>query len=390
MKFNGSNTGHNVRAQPADLQAQNISLRRQLDELMSEARRNERKLRRFEALELRLIGIASLNELIKALVHPDTAGFSWDLVTLVLVDSDHEVRRMVEDTSVKTSGPANLVLVDSLADLDAIYPHSLFATLGAYRASKHARLFPRAENRPQSVALLPLIRYGKLIGSLNIGSFNEERFAKGSRTDFFEHFAAIVAICIENLLNIYRLKRQGLTDTLTAVNNRRFFDQRLREEVEVVKRSKEPLSCMMLDVDHFKHINDSYGHQAGDYVLRELAAIIRAQLRGSDVLARYGGEEFAVLLAKTPLDVAQEIAERIRRSVAEFRFVLANGLSFQVTLSAGIAALEPAYAGVDPQVNSDWMIGHSDLCLYDAKRCGRNRVQSRLVTGEPESMAQCA
>jgi diguanylate cyclase (GGDEF)-like protein len=225
---------------------------------------------------------------------------------------------------------------------------------------------------------------------LNIGSFNEERFAKGARTDFFEHFAAIVSICIENLLNMHRLKRQGLTDTLTAVNNRRFFDQRLREEIEVVKRSKEPLSCMMLDADHFKCVNDTYGHQVGDYVLRELASIIRAQLRGSDVLARYGGEEFSVLLAKTPLDVAQEVAERIRRSVADYRFTLASGESFTVTLSVGIAALEPAYTGGHTNITSEWLIGHSDRCLYEAKRAGRNCIHSCVVTREPELAAQCA
>lgn len=390
MKITWATAGQSGRVQAPDLQTQNASLRRQLDELMSEARRNERKLRRFESLELRLIGISTLGELVKALVHPDTAGFSWDLVTLVLVDSDHEVRRMLEETSFKNSEHASLVLVDSLAELDAIYAHSLFATLGAYRPNKHNRLFPRGEARPQSVALLPLVRYGKLIGSLNIGSFNEERFAKGARTDFFEHFAAIVSICIENLLNMHRLKRQGLTDTLTAVNNRRFFDQRLREEIEVVKRSKEPLSCMMLDVDHFKRVNDTYGHQAGDHVLRELATIIRAQLRGSDVLARYGGEEFSVLLAKTPLDVAQEVAERIRRSVADFRFTLAGGQAFSVTLSAGIAALEPMQSGGHTEVTGDWLIGHSDRCLYEAKRAGRNCVHSCIVTREPELAAQCA
>lgn len=363
----------------SDLQAQNVVLRQKLDEFMTEARRNESKLRRFERLELQLIGMSSLYGLAKAIIYPDHSMFSWDFVTLTLVDPEYEIRRMLEDEGAALADHPGLIFTSSVDEVGDLYPRSLFPTLGAYKAAKHAASFPGSRMRPKSVALLPLVRYGKVIGSLNIGSLNEDRFAKGVRTDFFEHLAAIVAICIENATNIQRLKRQGLTDTLTAINNRRFFDQRLKEEMDVAKRNVMPLSCMLLDVDYFKKVNDTYGHQAGDYVLREVAALIRAQLRGSDVLSRYGGEEFAALLARASKETAAEVAERVRRSIAEHKFCLPSGDEFHVTISIGVATFQPQASDQAKAMLGDALVGTADSCLYEAKGNGRNRVVSVQV-----------
>ena len=363
-------------ARAADLYTQNLALRQKLDEFMSEARRNESKLRRFERLELQLIGMNSLYGLVKAIVYPDPAMFKWDFVTLTLFDPEYEVRRMLEEEGAILSDHPSLIFSSNLDDVNDLSTRSLFPTLGAYRPSKHAAMFPGSRTRPRSIAILPLVRYGKVIGSLNIGSVDENRFVKGVRTDFFEHLAAIVAICIENAANIQRLKRQGLTDTLTAINNRRFFDQRLKEEMEVAKRGCEPLSCMLLDVDFFKKVNDTYGHQAGDYVLREVAALIRAQLRGSDVLSRYGGEEFAALLSRASKETAEEVAERVRRSIEERVFNLPSGEEFHVTISIGVATFSAVGSEVAQKMTGDALVGCSDRCLYEAKGKGRNRVVS--------------
>jgi diguanylate cyclase (GGDEF)-like protein len=358
----------------ANLHAQNTSLRQKLDQLMSEARRNEQKLRRFERLELQLIGLNSLYDLVKSLIYPDKADFQWDSVSLVLIDPEHELRRMLEDEGARLDEHPSLIFVSSLDKLDSDYPHSYFPSVGRYRPSRHKALFP--QSRPCSVTLLPLVRYGKLIGSFNIGSLDGERYVRGSRTDFFERLAAIVAICIENAANVQRLRRQGLTDTLTAINNRRFFEQRLQEEIEVAHRSDAPLSCMLLDVDYFKKVNDTYGHQVGDQVLREVAALVRAQLRGSDVLARYGGEEFAALLSKTPVETAEEIAERVRRVVEENLFPSPGGEAFSVTISIGVATYTPGSGPDTTSSSGEFLVGNADRCLYQAKAAGRNAVVS--------------
>lgn len=362
-------------ANPVDnLHAQNSSLRRKLDELMSEARRNERKSRRFERLELQLIGLNSLYDLVKSLIYPETTDFQWDAVSLVLIDPDHELRHMLHDEGAQLDEHPSLMFRSSLDEVDRNCRGSFLPTVGRYHPGRHKTLFP--QSRPRSVALLPLVRDGKLLGSFNIGSSDGERYVRGSRTDFLERLAAIIAICIENAANVQRLRRQGLTDTLTAINNRRFFEQRLQEEIDVAHRSGSPLSCMLLDVDHFKNVNDTYGHQVGDQVLREIASLVRAQLRGSDVLARYGGEEFAALLSKTPVETAEEVAERVRTGVEKHVFQLPGGEVFTVTISIGLATYTPLNVPGHTSPVGELLVGHADRCLYQAKTAGRNAIVS--------------
>ncbi len=358
-----------------DMNAQNRLLKQRLADFMEEARKNERKLRRFQSLELKLIGLDSILELVETILRPDPAAVNLDMVSLLLFDPEYEVQRILRDEGVKLDRMPSLMFVTSMEEMEGLYSASLFPSLGGYRSGKHSKLFQHAGKKPASVALLPLLRYGRLIGSLNIGSHDTDKFVRGVRTDFLEHFAAVVAICIENGINLERLKRQGLTDTLTAINNRRFFDQRLKEETDAAGRSGKPLSCMLLDVDHFKRVNDTYGHQVGDLVLREVAAIIRAQLRGSDVLSRYGGEEFSALLANTDTEEAEEVAERIRRSVEERVFNPSDLDPFNTTISIGVATLKAAPDTKLEKGGGDRLIGQADRMLYDAKANGRNQVR---------------
>jgi two-component system cell cycle response regulator len=359
-----------------DVHAENKMLRRRLEDYVAQAHRNESKMRRFQAHALRLIGLNSLFELIQNILYPDPAVFNWDVVSLLLLDPEYEVRRILMEEGVELRDHPGLLFATHDDDLDNLFPTSLFPLLGPYKPKRHSPLFAVTRRSPTSIALLPLVRHGRLIGSLNIGSYNAERFVRGVSTDFLEYFAAVVAICIENATNLGRLKRQGLTDTLTAVNNRRFFDQRLNEELERSIRENMQLTCLLLDVDFFKRVNDSHGHQVGDYVLREVAALIRAQLRGSDVLSRYGGEEFAALLLCSGAAEASEVAERIRHSVAAHAFVSSEGQTFQVTISIGVATYDPRACPGKGKLLGEALVGHADRALYAAKTAGRNRVIS--------------
>jgi diguanylate cyclase (GGDEF)-like protein len=369
-----------------DLYEENRLLRRRLEDYLAQARRNEAKLRRFQSHELRLIGLNSLFELIQDILYPNPLVFNWDAVTLLLLDPEYEVRRILEEEGVDLRDHPGLMFAARDDDLDGLFPVSLFPLLGPYKPRRHAPLFAPIQRAPNSVVLLPLVRHGRLIGSLNIGSYGADRFVKGVRTDFLEHLAAVVAICVENAVNLERLKRQGLTDTLTSVNNRRFFDQRLKEELERAAREGTRLTCLLLDVDHFKKVNDSYGHPVGDQVLREVAALIRAQLRGSDVLSRYGGEEFAALLSRSGAAEAAEVAERIRHGVAEHIFHAAEGQSFKATLSIGVATYDPIKSAGD-RPSGMVLVGCADRALYQAKSGGRDRVVSAGEIGGGEEEA---
>ncbi len=160
----------------------------------------------------------------------------------------------------------------------------------------------------------------------------------------------------------------ALRDGLTRVYNKKFFLDRLETEFAYAKRHKTMLSLVMFDVDHFKKINDSYGHLAGDAVLVRLAGITQGMVRTEDVLARYGGEEFAVICRGIPLLNAGILGERLRTAVEQAVFEFQDR-RLPVTISVGVAALPEAQAS-SPQE----LVGHADSALYEAKKTGRNRV----------------
>jgi len=198
-------------------------------------------------------------------------------------------------------------------------------------------------------------------------------------TNFIEWLAAVASVCLENVANNERLKHIGLTDALTGMHNRRYFEQRLREEVDRALRKGQPLSCLILDVDHFKHVNDTHGHLIGDVVLREVAEQVKDQLRLSDAMARYGGEEFAILLVQTDKPTALAIAERIRTAVASQAVHLPDRNDLKVSMSIGVSTLQEAVRGADIDLKARELVSAADSALYAAKRSGRNRVISQAV-----------
>ncbi|MFO0946701.1 MAG: GGDEF domain-containing protein [Planctomycetota bacterium] len=161
-----------------------------------------------------------------------------------------------------------------------------------------------------------------------------------------------------------------ITDALTGVHNKRFLMETLKRELVRAQRHDRPLTLVMFDFDHFKSINDRYGHVVGDIVLREIVGRIRPRIRGDEVFARYGGEEFVILLPETSLDDAIGFAGRLRALVAEAP-ISVNSIDIFVTISIGIAVCTGAI-----EMEPDDLIAAADHKLYDAKRAGRNRVSS--------------
>lgn len=360
------------------LQFENYSLRQQLEALLSEARRNEDKMRRFDQLERSLIGARSLTELLHVLLVDYQAAFDIEFVSLALLDEEYEAARILEASTGSAAAPG-LLLLQSDDLLTPLCANGQATCLCVFDARRHGPLFDAPAGAIVSVALLPLVRQGKLIGSLQLGSAVAERYDAAAGTDFLDRLAAIVAFCLESALTQERLKRVGLTDSLTGVQNRRYFEHRCLVEISQARRHRQPLACMFLDIDKFKRINDSYGHQSGDVVLRGVADVIQAQLRASDTIARYGGEEFVVLLPQTAALHAQEIAERIRVAVAAQAFRSQSDQTVPVTISIGLAMLPLDAAASEPAVQAEMLIATADRALYQAKHGGRNRVVSDFV-----------
>jgi diguanylate cyclase (GGDEF)-like protein len=167
-----------------------------------------------------------------------------------------------------------------------------------------------------------------------------------------------------------RLHELSTLDGLTRQLNHRVIYDRLTEELERARRYKYPLSVVLCDFDHFKEINDTYGHLAGDAVLREGSAVLRRCLRSTDVLGRYGGEEFLAVLPQVDLDSARQAAERLRLGLEGHRVRLPAGGEVRITASFGVASRDELPA----PLSSDLLVSLADRRLYEAKAAGRNRV----------------
>ena len=178
----------------------------------------------------------------------------------------------------------------------------------------------------------------------------------------------------EEAQNWLKLEKANRLDSLTGLNNRRHFDEIMEKENERAGRYHHPTSLIMLDLDYFKKVNDTFGHQTGDLVLQSLGKILLEVVRQSDTPCRYGGEEFTVILPETRLCEAKNIAERIRQRIEQQNIVTHNNIHLRITASFGIASTEENRT-VD-------LIAAADQALYQAKENGRNRVATNLMASQ--------
>jgi diguanylate cyclase len=176
------------------------------------------------------------------------------------------------------------------------------------------------------------------------------------------------------------IRAESLTDPLTGLGNRKYFDRSIEMAVQAAQATGEPLSLLMFDIDHFKSFNDSYGHLTGDQVLRLVGMSLKQTIKGQDITARYGGEEFAVVLPNTALRQALTVADHIRRAVMakELKKKSTGEILGRVTISVGVSILKQ-------DDDTDSLIERADACLYAAKRNGRNRV---ICEVDPEYSAE--
>lgn len=211
--------------------------------------------------------------------------------------------------------------------------------------------------------------YNLVLGTERLGELTftgSKRFAEQDLMRL-EHLLSALVYPLRNALHCRALELAAYKDPLTGVGNRAALEDALHREIELARRKGRPLTLLSADLDHFKRINDEYGHSTGDAVLQAAAGRIRSATRGSDLLFRYGGEEFVALLADTDATSATIVAERIRRAMAD-RPVAYEGREMNVTVSLGVATHEP------PD-DAKRLFDKADVALYTAKRGGRNRVE---------------
>lgn len=227
----------------------------------------------------------------------------------------------------------------------------------------------------KSILVIPIMFHKKVIGTLFLRTSSTGRIFHPSEIRLLNTIASLSASALHNAFLFEqvedektRLEKLAITDYLTGIYNIRYFYHRIIEEFNRSERYNYSMSCLMIDIDHFKKVNDKYGHRGGDLILKEFARMLKRFSRKSDVLARYGGEEFIIMLPQTPANGAFAEAERIRASVKNYKFKSLKNKA-GITVSIGISCCP------HPEVKAhDDLIAFADNALFEAKNSGRDRV----------------
>ena len=221
-----------------------------------------------------------------------------------------------------------------------------------------------------SMTIVPLKLEDRVIGAIVIASPERDAIPHEEATNV-GLLGAMAATSLEIVWEMEEVSKRARTDPLTGLYNRRHFDELLGQMIKQTDRFGDPVSLIMADVDHFKNVNDTWGHDAGDDVLKSLADTLKAGVRDADICSRFGGEEFAIVLPKTTLQGAAELADRLRKQV-EAKPVMVNGEPIAVTISCGVACYP------DGVITKEALFAAADRALYEAKSAGRNCVKSAV------------
>ena len=312
------------------------------------------------------ISLLSLEQISSVLIDRLPSVFSIDYFTLFLYDQDKRKLNLMCHNHPEIESSFSISLSSSPIMAAAVLRGQYireqdFSTSSYYRGADNP-LFKKGY-----FVSIPLMIEKEVVGVLNINDVDQDSFNVGD-LGFILNLSELIAMSISNAVLYEQTKKLAVTDGLTGISNRPNMEQSLLSEFERSKRYNSPLSVVLLDVDHFKDVNDSYGHQKGDEILVTFASVLKKFCRANDTAARYGGEEFLMILPQSNAQGAFKIAERVREEIMKMSFV-GNDSKFSVTTSCGVAELNRDY-----MKNTDQLINVADNAMYEAKNSGRNKT----------------
>jgi diguanylate cyclase (GGDEF)-like protein len=343
------------------------------------ARRNGEYAATFNQLAELTSFASDEQELVQAAVHALRRLVPADRGDILLANPSQNRLTVAVAWGDGAAEPGSLVQVDRFDRCPGIRRSSAFVANDV--AEDMAVRCPAHPAVAGSVACVPMSALGKMVGVIHLeqakpGAFTPEMMQLVARV------AESVGLAMANARLMQTMEGQAMTDALTGLRNARFFDPYLEQELDNARRDQTSTSVIMLDLDHFKAFNDTYGHPAGDEALRSFARVLNSSIRESDVAARYGGEEFVVALRHANLDDGRMIAEKVRLAIEQMVVELGPGRYGRITASLGVASTE---AG--PQ-DMKSLVALADAALYRAKESGRNRVETAPAVTDVTLLSQ--
>ena len=331
-----------------------------IEALLETLKKNDEITKKFQAIETKILSILDFTDLFEILLNEIRQKFQVPYVWLTFIDTDDnsDLLQFIKHSKILET---NLTIVppDTFFSLIPEGPRPLLVNDDI---KPFYRLLPRIKKYlVKSIALAPITLDGRIIGSLNQADTSILRFSPGIDTSLLEQLAIKVSLCLANVTAHEKLKFLAFHDPLTGTLNRRVMESVLKREFQRSERYKSPLSLVFLDIDYFKRINDSYGHDMGDRVLVHLAHGIEAMVRISDVVARFAGDEFVVILPETTAGKAEFMMERIKEHF------LANPLNvshtaIEISISFGVSSNEN-----EAIRNPESLLKDADTNLYKMK-----------------------
>ncbi|NUP99307.1 MAG: diguanylate cyclase [Armatimonadetes bacterium] len=310
----------------------------------------------------------SLQRLFDVIVDSAARICGADRCSLMLIDKDGETMRMRAARGIppEVVEKAEARVGEGIAGSVAASGEPLFiANIEQDDRFHRTNAADRYNNR--SLVCVPIRLHDRVVGVLNVNNKRDGSSFTPNDLNLVTLLASQAAVAIDNAHRYQDLSEKAITDGLTGVYIRRYFDEVLERAFRTSRATGRPFSLLMVDIDHFKRVNDAHGHLTGDQALRTVAGVLKGLVRDEDLVARYGGEEFAIILGRAGLAAGRRVAERVRATV-ENSLVRTEQVELKVTVSVGLATID------DHHGSAEALLQEADAALYRAKESGRNRV----------------
>jgi len=333
----------------------------EVSSILERIRENEEIARKFFEIEVSILSILDFQGFFERLLTEIREKFGIPCVWISLIDKS-EISDFIQTLPFSKDLMERLNLIDRKTFLRLTDNRSTPLLLNGDLHSFHPMLPKGQLNFIRSLAISPISLHGEIIGSLNQADFSPLRYQPGMDTQLLEQLAVKVSISLSNVIAHERLKWLAVRDPLTGVLNRRIMETVLTREFKRAQRYKSPLSLVFIDLDDFKIINDRYGHECGDALLKHVAGQLVEITRDSDVVARYGGDEFVIILPGTPVQEASKLLQRLQYHFRD-KPMRYDQRVIAVSISFGVASMTDRKAA-DPES----LLREADAMLYNIKK----------------------